>query len=468
MDQVIQIVTNVNDALNAFIWGPVMLFAFLFVGLLFSVRTHFFQVTHFKEWFSCTILSVFNKNSKQVLKTKDPKAISQFQSVCASLAATIGTGNITGVATAITAGGPGAIFWMWIAAFLGMMTNYAEIVLGIRYRYKNEKNSWIGGAMVYMERGLGWKWLAVLFSFSCILASFGMGNMAQASSIASGLSNSFHIPPQITALFVMFFVGITILGGIKRLASFTEKLVPFMGILYVSFGLFVIISNWSEIPNSFSLIITEAFNLKTAGSGFLGYGISIALQKGVSRGIFSNEAGLGSSVMLHTASDAENPCTQGMWGIFQVFTDTLIICTITALVILSSGVYHMEETLRGIHNGEDILTGTALTSHAFQTVIPFGGQFVAIMIMLFAFATLLGWSYYGERCVEYLFGLKAVLAYKIIFIAFIYIGCTISLDLVWEISDTFNGFMAVPNLIAITLLSNEVIQLTKSNFIHKK
>lgn len=456
-------VTAINGTLNNFIWGPIMLAAFLLVGLMFTIRTGVFQVSHIKYWLDVTFLQLFRKDKKKVLRTDDKHSISQFQSLCTALAATIGTGNIAGVATAIAAGGPGAVFWMWLSAFLGMMTNYAENTLGIKYRYKNEKGDWIGGAFVYIEKGLGknWKWLAVLFACFCGLASFGIGNMTQVNSIASGLSNSFHIDPRITAVILMVFVALVIIGGIKRIASVTEKIVPFMAILYIAGGLVVIFANISHVPGAFALIFKEAFNFQAMGGGILGYGVMLAMRKGISRGVFSNEAGLGSSVMVHSASDVKEPVIQGMWGIFEVFADTLIVCTITALTILTSGVYDLDTYVAAIANGEEVVTGTALTSSAFLSVFPFGDKFVAISIMLFAFSTVLGWSYYGERAIEYLFGLKAVMPYKIIFICVIYLGCTASLNLVWDIADTLNGFMAVPNLIAVTLLSGEVVKMTK-------
>lgn len=556
-------VTKVNETLNDFVWGPVMLFFFLIVGLMFTIRTGVFQVSQIKIWLGNTILACFKK--KDVMRTEDKHSISQFQSVCTALAATIGTGNIAGVATAITAGGPGAIFWMWVSAFLGTMTNYAENTLGILYRYKNEKGDWIGGAMVYMERGLNCKWLAVLFSIFCALASFGIGNMTQANSIAEGLEEVFHVNPFYTALFLMGGVALVVVGGIKRIAGVTEKLVPFMAGAYMLGAIVVIILRLEYVPEAFTTIFKEAFDFKAAGGGVLGYGIMLAMRKGISRGVFSNEAGLGSSVMVHSASNVKEPVIQGMWGIFQVCADTLIVCTMTALVILTSGMYdrdqyaeyytrmegrtseiarevseeskkivsvqtgeeavenillviqgglsQLEETCNisdtkgeyALYNaqksikliilsGQDtlkdnknlsrfqksvrfkelekstldtvdkdikILNSTALTSRSFASVIPYGAQFISVSVLLFAFATLVGWSYYGERAVEYLFGLRAVFIYKVVFVLMIFVGCTMSLELVWNIADTLNGLMAIPNLIALTLLSGKVINLTK-------
>lgn len=464
MENIIQLITNVNSVLNDFIWGPVMLAIFLAVGLMFTVRTKVFQISHFKYWIDVTFLQLFRKEATHVRKTDDKHAISQFQSLCTALAATIGVGNISGVAVALALGGPGAIFWMWLSAFLGMMTNYAENTLGIKYRYKNEKGDWVGGAMVYIERGLGLKWLAVIFSVFCVLASFGIGNMSQGNEIANGLYNSFAIPKWATALAVMLLAGLVIVGGIKRIASVTEKLVPFMAVTYIVGAFVVIFSNIAEVPGAFAAIFGNAFNFSSMGGGVAGFTVMIAMRRGISRGVFSNEAGLGSSVMVHSASNVKEPVVQGMWGIFEVFADTLIVCTLTALTILTSGVYDYTEYAKYIGTSlpDTLKSGVALTSSAFESVFgSLGGNFISIAVMLFAFSTILGWSYYGERGIEYLFGLKAVPVYKLIFILVIFLGCNASLSLVVDISDTFNGFMALPNLIAVALLSGQVITMTK-------
>lgn len=466
MEQIVQAITKVNGVLNNFIWGPIMLVFFLLVGFMFTVRTKVFQITHIKDWLDVTFFSIFKKGNK-VLRTDDRHSISQFQSLCTALAATIGVGNISGVAVALALGGPGAIFWMWLSAFLGMMTNYAENTLGIKYRYKNAKGNWVGGAMIYIEKGLGWKWLAVIFSVFCILASFGIGNMSQGNEIANGLKSSFGIPSWATALVIMLLVGLVIVGGIKRIASVTEKIVPFMAITYIAGALAVIFLNFTNIPAAFGMIFKNAFNFSSMGGGVAGFTIMVAMKRGISRGVFSNEAGLGSSVMVHSASDVKEPVVQGMWGIFEVFADTIIVCTMTALSILCSGVYDFSAyEACAINNTalEDagLLSGVALTSAAFESVFgALGSKFISIAVMLFAFSTILGWSYYGERAIEYLFGLKAVPVYKILFILVIFLGCNASLQLVVDISDTFNGFMALPNLIAVTLLSGQVVQMTK-------
>lgn len=436
MEQIIGTIEKVNGVLNNFIWGPYMLVFFLLVGLMFTVRTKVFQITHIKYWLDVTFLSIFKKGNKKVLRTDDKHSISQFQSLCTALAATIGVGNISGVAVALALGGPGAIFW-------------------------------IGGAMIYIEKGLGWKWLAVIFSVFCVLASFGIGNMSQGNEIANGLENSFGIPNWVTALIVMFLAGLVIVGGIKRIASVTEKIVPFMAITYIVGALVVIGCNITTVPSAFALIFSNAFNFSSMGGGVAGFTIMVAMKRGISRGVFSNEAGLGSSVMVHSASDVKEPVVQGMWGIFEVFADTIIVCTMTALTILCSGVYDMAAYEQCAINSTDLadaglLSGVALTSSAFESVFgPLGGKFISIAVMLFAFSTILGWSYYGERAIEYLFGLKIVPVYKLVFILIIFLGCNASLDLVVDISDTFNGFMALPNLVAITLLSGQVIQMTK-------
>ncbi len=561
MQYLIEKIEQINNSVNNFVWGPVMLAFFLLVGLLFTLRTGFFQIRQFRLWIGETLVSIFKR--REVRKTNDKKAISQFQALSTALAATVGTGNIAGVATAIVLGGPGAVLWMWVSAFLGMMTNFAENVLGIHYRYKNQKGDWAGGPMVYIERGLKCKWLAVVFSIFCLLASFGIGNMTQINSISSALHDSFSIPPIVTGIVVAVFIALVILGGIKRIASVTEKIVPFMVLLYFAGGIACIFANIVEVPGAFKMIFTEAFGFRSAAGGVAGYGIMMAMRRGISRGVFSNEAGLGSSVMVHSASDVKEPVVQGMWGIFEVFADTMVVCTITALVILTSGAYdyaaysdyaldknvkmeaiqadcaaalqaltaeetgmqsaidildeHMSRIILECNAGEtndgkikvynasavfDAMTvsagqvvkraddsqldaflksaaqrkerylsgiseisvknGVPLTNAAFaETFGNAGKMFVSIAIMLFAFSTILGWSYYGERSVEYLFGLKAIPIYKLIFTAFIIIGSVSSLNLVWDISDTFNGLMALPNLIAVTLLSGQVVKITR-------
>lgn len=458
-------VKQVNDTLRDFIWGRGMLVVFLAVGLLFTVRTGFFQFTKWRVWLGMTLGQLF-KNRK-VRKTADDQSMSQFQAFCTALAATLGTGNITGVATALIAGGPGAIFWMWISAIVGMMTIYAENVLGILYRYRNKNGKWVGGAMVYMERGLGAKWLAVIFAVFCVFASLGMGNMTQANAMASGLRESFYVPTFVTGIAAMVLVSMVLFGGVRRIAALTERMIPLISLFYIAGGLIVLGANITKIPGAFGLIFSEAFQMQSVGGGVLGYGMSQAMKIGIARGVFSNEAGLGSSVMAHAASDIDSAPVQGMWAIVEVFIDTIVFCTVTALVILTSGVYDKGLFLRNIAAGIENVDGTTLCGKAFATVIPEGDKFLALSMIFFAFATIIGWAYFGERTFAYLFGEKSTTTYKVIYIMMLLPGCVIAPGLVWEIADTFNGFMAVPNLTAILLLSGQVIKVTK-NYMKKQ
>ena len=450
---------QINSVVNAFVWGRGMLVIFLGVGMLFTLQTGFFQFKGWKVWMGDTLGALFR--DRRVRKAQDRQSISQFQSFCTALAATLGTGNITGVATAIVTGGPGAVFWMWVSAFLGMMTIYAENVLGIKYRYKNSEGAWVGGAMVYMERGLGAKWLAVFFSIFCLCASFGMGNMTQANAIAKGLKTTLKIPEQFTGMALMVLVAVVILGGVQRVAMVAEKIVPFMAAFYILGGLLVIVIHYERIPETFLWIFGEAFGLRAVGGGVAGYGVKMAMKMGISRGVFSNEAGLGSSVMAHAASDVSCPQIQGMWGMAEVFIDTIVVCTITALVILTSGVYDPQRCISNIADGVENIDGTTLTGNAFATVFPNGDKFLAISIALFAFATIIGWAYFGERTAAYLFGEHAVFPYKLIYILLLLPGSVLAPKLVWELSDTFNGLMAIPNLTALILLHGEVIRMAK-------
>lgn len=458
-------VKEINAMVNRFVWGRGMLAIFLFVGVMFTVRTGFFQFTKARVWIGKTIGELFR--DRCVRRTEDAHSISQFQSFCTALAATLGTGNITGVATALIAGGPGAIFWMWVSAFLGMMTIYAENLLGIRYRYKNKKGEWVGGAMVYMERGLGCKWLAVIFAVFCILTSFGMGNMTQANAVASGLKESFSVPPFLTGVVVTLVVAAVILGGVKRIAAVTEKVVPFVALFYMAGGMVVLFHFRANVPEALCAIFEEAFRIQAVGGGVLGYGIRQAMKIGISRGVFSNEAGLGSSVMAHAASDVKSPVIQGMWGILEVFIDTIVVCTMTALVILSSGVYRPQTYLTNMAHGIENVDGTTLTGAAFSTIIPWGDKFVALSIVLFAFATMVGWAYFGERTAVYLFGEWSAFFYKMLYVLMVLPGCMMTPHLAWEVADTFNGLMALPNMTALVLLSGEVVYVTKE-FLRKK
>ena len=389
-------------------------------------------------------------------KTEKEHSISQFQSFCTALAATLGTGNITGVATALIFGGPGAVFWMWVSAFFGMMTNYGENYLGIRYRYKDKKGRWVGGAMVYMERGLNSRFLAVLFAVCCLIASLGMGNMVQGNSMAKGLETAFGIPPFITGSACMILLAVIVTGGVKRVAALTEKLVPCMAGIYLLGALAVLAANWQAVPKALEMIFTQAFQIRAGVGGAAGYTVRQALRMGVARGIFSNEAGLGSSVMAHVQSDVESPQIQGMWGMLEVFIDTIVGCTVTALVILVSGVYQPELYLDQISRGIEPVDGTTLTGQAFAAVIPWGAQSLAAATALFAFATIAGWSYFGEQTAAYLGKEKGAMIYRYVYILLTLPGCILAPSLIWDLSDAFNGMMALPNLVALFFLGKQV------------
>lgn len=447
METTLYWVEKINDKVNAVVWGPVMLAFLLLVGVYYTIRLKGFQISRLPLWFRHTMGSFFRKNNKQ---EKEKGSITAFQAMTTALAGAIGTGNIVGVATAITLGGAGAVFWMWVAALFGMMTVFAENILGVKFRKKNTNGQYVGGPMYYIEQGLHQKWLSACFCIFCIFASFGMGNMTQANSVAGALQESIGVPPKITGIALAVLCGLIIFGGIGRIAKVTEKVVPFMAIFFLAGGIAVIAAHASALPEVFRNIIEEAFNLKAAAGGAGGCVMASALKYGVARGVFSNEAGLGSTPIVYAAADRANPVEQGMWGIFQVFLDTIVMCTVTALCILCSGA---------LESGKD---GVALSTEAFSSVFGNGGEyFVAFSTVLFAFATLVSWSYYGERAVEYLGGGKAVALYKAFYLLAAAFGSVMDLRLVWSLSDTFNGLMAIPNLIALALLSGIVIKETR-------
>ena len=466
-----EFIKTINDAVNGFVWGLPMLVLLIGTGIMMTVRTGFFQLTHFRHWMKNTIGAIFRDSHVTAHTGRDDKAISQFQSLCTALAATVGTGNIAGVSAAIVSGGPGAIFWMWLVSFFGMMTNYSENVLGIFYRRKNEKGEWCGGAMYYLKDGLGAKEgmkkvgmvLASAFALFCVIASFGIGNMSQVNTIAANMNNAFGVSNVIVGIILVILSAFVIIGGIKRIARVTELLVPFMAAAYVIGALIVIFKNIGVMPAVFASIFKGAFSMRSAAGGVVGYGVMKALTWGMKRGVFSNEAGLGSSVMVHSASNVKEPVAQGMWGIFEVFADTIIICSLTAFTILSSGLVDLE-------TGTMISTSlsTALVSEAFSTVFGRAGTaFIAIAVFLFAYSTTLGWSEYGTRAFEYLFGTRRVIIFRVIFVCFIMVGATMNLSLAWDLSDTFNGLMAIPNLIGVITCSSTVIAITK-NYIDRK
>lgn len=465
-------ISNINSAINGIVWGVPALTLLVGTGIIMTLRAKFFQFTHFGHMWKETIGKLFSKKKSQVVADKDEHSISQFQALCTALSATIGTGNIAGIAYAITMGGPGAVFWMWIAAIAGMMTNFSENVLGIFFRRRNDKGEWCGGPMYYLKDGLGskkncktlGKVLATLFAIFAIMASFGIGNMGQVVSIKESVLNvfSFSQNPNTNNLIIGFVVmicaALVILGGLNSLAKANEKLVPFMSIFYIVGSVAIIAMNYDMIVPAFAAIFKNAFNLKAASGGIGGAIIMQAITWGFKRGVFSNEAGLGSSVIVHSASDVKEPVTQGLWGIFVVFFDTIIICTLTALLVLTSGVVDLE-TGASISGATKLGLATEAFTKSFGT---FGGIFIAIAVTLFAFSTVLGWSYYGTKAWEFLFGTKSTVLYKIIFIAMILVGSTLNADLAIDLSDTFNGLMAIPNLIGVLSLSGTVIAITKN------
>ena len=469
MNDFSQMIASVNGKVNDVVWGVPALVLLIGTGILMTVLTGFFQFRRFGHMWKNTIGGLFRKE-KGIRKSHDRHSITQFQALCTALSATIGTGNIAGVAYAITMGGPGAVFWMWIAAIVGMMTNYSENVLGIYFRRRNEKGEWSGGAMYYLKDGVGrMKYgrvvgsvLAVLFSAFAMVASFGIGNMGQVASITESINTL--IPGDsgtvnlVTGIVVIVFLALVIIGGLRRIATTNERIVPFMAVFFIIGSLVIIIMNISKVPAAFGAILSGAFNFKSAAGGVGGAVIAQAMTWGFKRGVFSNEAGLGSSVMVHSASNVKEPVVQGLWGIFEVFADTIIVCTCTALVILTTGVVNLE-------TGASVSGATklGLATEAFtKSFGPAGGIFLAVAVCLFAFTTILGWSYYGSKAWEYLFGTRSVLVYKILFIGMVMISATMNVSLAIDLSDTFNGLMAIPNLIGVVCLSGLVVKITRN------
>ena len=497
MNAFFKTVENVNNAVNGVVWGWFGLALLIGTGIIVTCCTKFFQVSHIGLWVKNTIGSLF---SKDVLKHRKEKGvISPFQALCTALAATVGTGNIAGVAAAICFGGAGAVFWMWVAAFFGMMTNYAENVLGIYFRRKNSEGEWSGGAMYYLRDGLGGykyedkhakasfkglgKFLAVLFCIFTMLASFGIGSMGQVNKIVTNVASAFDVSALssvtvfgevslyniILGVLIMILTAVITLGGVKRIANVAEKIVPFMVVLFIAGSLVIIGINYSAIIPAFKAIFVNAF----APEAFVGGGIGaviMAMTQGFKRGVFSNEAGLGSSVMVHSNSSVKEPVKQGMWGVFEVFADTMIVCTMTALVILTAGGLNggvFNATTGAIQGGYSDAT---LVGGAFNSVFSWGDigeKFVAIAMFLFAFTTVLGWSHYGSKAWEYLFGAKTTFIFRIIHVITVIFGAVLTSSLAWDISDTFNGLMMIPNLIGVLFMIPLVIKITK-NYVDRK
>ena len=461
----INLITEINATINGFVWGIPMMVLILGVGVYLSVRCGFPQFAHFVHIMKNTIGKAFEKTEKK------EGAVSPFKAMCTALAASIGTGNIAGVSGAIAIGGPGAIFWMWISALLGMCTKFAEVTLAIKYRERNEKGDWVGGPMYYITNGLGknWKWLATLFTIFGALAAFGIGNMTQINTIASTINTAIagFIPTTesqqtmiafAVAIICAIICAIVLLGGIQRLADVCALLVPVMAVIYILASIVVIVCNITALPTALSAIVIGAFRPSAVAGGLAGVGIKTAITKGVGRGIFSNEAGLGSAPIAHAAADVDHPVKQGIYGVFEVFMDTIVVCTMTALVVL------LGVGVENIEYGTDI--GANLTIMGFESVFGHGfpGVAVAICLTLFALSTVLTWALYGSRCVEYLFGYKASKVYQVIFCLFACMAGTVELTLAWGIADTLNGLMAIPNLIALALLSPMVVKLCKEYF----
>lgn len=459
------------EAVNGIVWGPVGLGLLFGTGLLLTVRTGGFQLRRCGYWMRHTLGAILTDRSVTAHTAREEQAISQFQSLCTALASTIGTGNLVGVATAILSGGPGAVFWMWVMALLGMMTSYAENVLGIYYRRKDPAGGWRGGPMYYLRDGLGSRpgcklpgqVLAALFAAFCALASFGIGNLSQLNSIAGNLRAAFGVPEAVTGAVLAAVSAVILLGGLKRVAAVAEKLVPAMALLYIVGALTVVGVHITAVPAALAAIVKGAFGLQAVGGGVVGYGLSRAVTWGFKRGAFSNEAGLGSSVMVHAASNVKEPVQQGMWGIFEVFADTMVVCTLTALVVLTSGFVD-PDTGRMAAGA----AGSALVGQAFDAVFgTLGAKLIAVCVLLFAYSTTLGWSCYGCKAVEYLFGAEAGAGYRVLFVAVMPLGAVMRLDLAWALSDTFNGLMMLPNLIGVVALSGTVVRITQ-NYLARK
>ncbi|TYC55346.1 sodium:alanine symporter family protein [Marinobacter sp. BW6] len=439
--------------INGLVWGPPMLVLILGVGLFLSLGLKLMPVLKLGAGFRLMW------KGRTAAGAESEGEIPPFQALMTALSATVGTGNIAGVATAVFLGGPGALFWMWLTALVGMATKYSEAVLAVRYREVDERGAHVGGPMYYIRNGLGrkWAWLGVLFAVFAAIAGFGIGNTVQANSVADVMETNFGLPHWLTGLVLMVLVGMVLIGGIRRIGHVASALVPLMAVSYLVAGLVVLAINAADIPAAFSLVIQHAFSPIAAEGGFAGAAVWAAIRFGVARGIFSNEAGLGSAPIAHAAAQTRNPINQGMVAMLGTFIDTIIICTITGLVIITSGTWTSGES------------GAALTSMAFQEALPgVGNYLVAIALAVFAFTTILGWSFYGERCVEFLFGVKAIVPYRVAWILAIPVGATLNLGFVWLVADTLNAMMALPNLIALLMLSPVVFKLTREHFEKEK
>tara|TARA_B110000967_G_scaffold208511_1_gene260988 strand:- start:1386 stop:2759 length:1374 start_codon:yes stop_codon:yes gene_type:complete len=439
---------QIIDTINGAVWGPVMLILLLGTGIYLTIGLKGMSITHIPYAF------------RQLLKGRKGSGegeISPFNALMTALSSTVGTGNIAGVATAIGIGGPGALFWMWCTALVGLATKYSEAVLAVNYRETDELGKKVGGPMYYIKNGLGkkWRWLGVAFAIFGSLAGFGLANTVQSNAVSQVLESNFHVPTLYSGILMAVLVGIVLLGGIKRIAVVAGKLVPFMAITYFLATLCILLLNASELPAAIVFIVDSAFNGAAATGGFAGATIMLALRMGVARGIFSNESGLGSAPIAHAAAETNSPVRQGTIAMLGTFIDTLIICTMTGLVLVVTGVW----------NGEP--QGAAMTLSAFKAELPYGDIILSVCIVLFAFTTMLGWSYYGERCAEFLLGPKVIFPFRVLWVIGVFLGTQMSLELVWKMSDALNGMMAIPNLIALVLLAPVVFKLTREYFLEE-
>ena len=457
----IQLIESINVAINNFVWGVPAMVCIIGVGLYLSIRTRFLQIRKFPYAIKTTIGRMFRK------RDASDGALTPFQAVCTALAATVGTGNIAGVAGAIAIGGPGAVFWMWVSAMLGMCTKFAEVTLAVHFRERNADGELVGGPMYYIKNGLGkkWQWLAVLFSVFGVLTVFGTGNATQVNTITASINSAllnYHIICEDSlgisnlslGILLAAVVGMVLLGGIKRIGHVTERLVPFMALFYIILAVGVVLLNIQKIPEVFYSIFYGAFHPAAFTGGVVG-SFFLSMQKGVSRGIFSNEAGLGTGSIAHACADTKKPVKQGLFGIFEVFTDTIVICTLTALVILCSDI--------PVAYGQ--AAGAELTILGFtSTYGNWVSIFTAVAMCCFAFSTIIGWGLYGARCIEFLFSSKIIKPFMVVYSLVAILGATMDLGLLWSIAETFNGLMSIPNLIAVFLLSGTVVKLVKEYF----
>ncbi len=454
LDFIMSMIATLN---NNVLWGLPMVVLMIGTGIFLLIVTGGVVFRRFNVVMRYTTKTLFHRPDKSEL---EHGAISPFQAVCTALAATLGTGNIVGVALAVATGGPGAIFWLWLSALAGMVIKYCEVTLSVAYRTRNERGEIVGGPMYYISRGLGATWLAVLFAVFGFLASFGIGASVQANSLAGSVNATFGIPLPVIGAVVAVLAGLVLIGGIKRISHITEVLVPFAAVFYLLAAFIVLAINAGAIPGAIAMIFRDAFTGTAAIGGFAGATVMYACRIGMSRGVFTHEAGMGSAPIAHASADTDHPARQGLWGTFEVFFDSIVMCTITGLVIITSGLWC----------ADPMMSEGAMSSAAFGQSIPGGQYVVTIGLMLFAFATLIAWYYYGEKCVEYLFrrapkgGRVAIRVYQVAYVAMVFAGCVMNLDVVWEFADCFNGLMAIPNLIALIALSPVIKRLSKDFF----